>query len=144
MGIHKTFITLASILWFMSACEDNRHTTTRATSGPQLMDNQQNLTLKPGETFQVILQSRGAAGLQLLYRCEDDSIVRIQRKESFPSDSPKDWTTNIGGSMPAVFAIQALKEGETKVTFYETRPWDKNFKEIIQKQLTIVVAGRAP
>jgi predicted secreted protein len=104
------------------------------------MENEQNLTLKVGEGHHVTLQSRGATGLQLLYRCDDDSTVQIQRKEFTPADTAKELSTNVGGSMPAVFQIQALKEGETKVTFYETRPWDKSFKEIIQKQLTIKVA----
>jgi predicted secreted protein len=139
MGIKQACIALTSILFLLIiACNNSRQSATPKPNDPQIMENEQSLTLKIGEVYETTLQSRGAAGLQLLSRCDDESIVRIQRKEYRPPD-PAKQLTNVGGAIPAIFEIQALKEGETKITFYETRTWDQNFKEIIQKQLTVKV-----
>lgn len=95
------------------------------------------LTIRINETKQVTLQSRGAMGLQLLFRISDSSVVDIKRIDSKgPNDSSK---TNIGGSIPAVFEIRGLKAGKTNVEFYETQPWNKNFKDISQKEMLIEV-----
>lgn len=108
------------------------------TINSSVMENEQNITLKPGEFAEVNLQSRPGTGLQLRYRCEDETIIQVRRKEE--GDVPKPMPAKLGGSIPAIFEIKALKEGETKVTFYETRTWDKDFKEIIQKQIRLKVS----
>lgn len=104
------------------------------------MENDENISLKTGEVFEVKLQRSAGTGLQLRHRCEDESIVQVRRKEQVPADAAETRPAKLGGPILAHYIIEALKEGETKVTFYETRPWDKNFKEIIQKQISVKVS----
>lgn len=99
----------------------------------------ENLHLQTGEIYKMTLPSRGATGLQLLFRVTDDSIVDIKRIESSGNENDSTAPRSIGGPVQATFEITALKPGETNVTFYETRPWEKDFKEIIVQNLTIEV-----
>ncbi|MEI6678027.1 MAG: protease inhibitor I42 family protein [Mariniphaga sp.] len=93
--------------------------------------------MKPFETTQVELVSRGALGLQLFYRTDQDSIVQVTRLE------PKLNSTNSilpGDPLSAIFEIKSLKKGIVNITFYETQPWNKDFAEIIQKKIQVEVA----
>jgi len=47
------------------------------------MENIEHLTLKVGEVKLITLESRGAAGLQLTGRCDDESVVQVERKETY-------------------------------------------------------------
>jgi hypothetical protein len=140
--IQLTTLTLAGMIVLAVACENRRPSPTPVIPDQKTMANEDNLTLKVGEVRRVTLQSRGAVGLQLIARIGDDSIVRVERQEYIPADSSKTMPTNIGGPVPAIFAITALRAGETEVTFAETRSWDKNFKETIQKHFKIVVKAQ--
>jgi len=44
-----------------------------------------------------------------------------------------------GDSIILIFEITAIKKGIVTVTFYETQPWNKDFKEIIKKKITFEV-----
>jgi len=93
------------------------------------------LKMSINDNHTVILQSRGSAGLKLSFRSSNSDIVEIKRSEN----EIKADGGIIGGSMPVIFEIKALKKGSTTVDFYESRPWDKNFQEIIQKTFVISV-----
>jgi hypothetical protein len=93
--------------------------------------------MKPFETTQVELVSRGALGLQLLYRTDQDSIVQITRLE--PKINPTDPILP-GDPLGAIFEIKSQKKGIVNITFYETQPWNKDFAEIIQKKIIVEVA----
>lgn len=108
-------------------------------SNQQQMESSENLRLKIGEVQQVTLQSRGATGLQLLARCDDEKVVEVLRVQGNPDSEKSTATDKIGGAIPAFFSIKGLKKGKTTVTFYETRSWEKDFKEIIQKTLEVEV-----
>jgi predicted secreted protein len=138
----QSLVIITLLFLFFCAC-GNTHQTINANNPNNLhkMENEEKLTLHKGDVHQVTLQSRGATGLQLLYKCDDDSIVEIKRVEYSSSDSAKLWKDNIGGPIPAVFEISAMHEGATKITFYETRSWEKNFKPIIQKIITVEVSN---
>jgi hypothetical protein len=88
------------------------------------------------ETFKTELVSRGALGLQLLYRTDRDSIVEVRRLEPVISKSDPVLP---GDPIGALFEIKSLQKGTVKITFYETQPWNKEFKEIIQKEIDIEV-----
>jgi predicted secreted protein len=131
---------LAFTLIFLNLCCNNANQKgLRNPNNLKNMQNEESLTLKVGAASSVTLESRGAMGLQLLYRSDDSSVVEITRVESNEPDASKTTRTNIGGPVPAVFEIRALKTGKTKVVFYETRSWEKDFKEIVQKVISIEV-----
>jgi predicted secreted protein len=139
MQIIITSLAVAGALLLTEACENSQAATPSDATVLQKMDEKDSLNLAVGETHQITLQSRGASGLQLLYRCQPESIVQIRRLEQKPSDSAKP-PADVGSGIPATFEIKALKQGVVKVTFYETRPWDKNFKEIVQREMSISVS----
>lgn len=142
MSIKHTWIALVGVTLLAAVANQSGLSATPDNPDRKAMENEQQLTLKVGEVRLVTLQSRGAVGLQLIGRSDDESISQVERKEYRPSDVAKQMPDNVGGPVPAIFAIKALREGETQVTFAETRPWDKTFKEIIQKQIRITVKGR--
>ena len=102
------------------------------------MDNQnvETKTLKLSEVFSVELVSRGSLGLQLLFRMNTDSIVEVKRVEPVISQSNP---PRPGDPIGAFFEIRALKKGMVEIIFYETQPWNKDFKDIIQKVIKIEV-----
>ena len=44
-----------------------------------------------------------------------------------------------GDPLKAVYEITGLKPGVVKITFYETQPWNKDFKDIIKKVIDVQV-----
>lgn len=94
------------------------------------------LQLKKDEVHLVHLENRGSTGLQLLSRIENESVVAV-RRVSDPSEAPS--SNNLGDSSKATFEIKGLNPGESQITFYETRTWEKNFKEIVVKEIMVDV-----
>lgn len=92
--------------------------------------------MKPFETIKIQLVSRGALGLQLLCRMDTDSIVEVKRVEPVINESDPILP---GDPIGAIFEIKSLRKGAVRLTFYETQPWNKAFKEIIQKEINIDV-----
>ena len=97
------------------------------------------LEMNKGDVHKITLPSRGAMGLQLLFRCERDSVVQVKRLEYQPGDKSKSPPVIVGDSINAVFELRAVGKGETKVTFYETQPWNPDFKELPVKEITVIV-----
>lgn len=89
---------------------------------------------KVNETEMVVLENRGASGLQMKYRTDKEGIVSINRLEHSKQEQVKP-----GDPIKVAFQIVAKQKGTVKVTFYETRPWDKNFKEIVVREMVIQV-----
>ena len=92
------------------------------------------ITLKRDQIYQVSLLSRGSAGLQLKYRVSNDSIIEVTRTGTLNSNIKE-----TGSAVTVNFQITALQPGNVTVTFFETRPWDKTFAEIVQKQINITI-----
>jgi len=89
------------------------------------------------ESFKIVLQSRGALGLQIFCKMDNDAIVEIKRLE------PVIITTVpviAGDPIDAVFEIKSVNKGKVKITFYETQPWNKEFQPIIQKEIDVEVS----
>lgn len=105
---------------------------------PKLMENTnaEIKKIKVAETFTVDLLSRGSLGLQLLFRSDKDAIVAIKR---LPSDSIAQPPISPGDPLKAIFEIKGLNPGQVKITFYETQSWNKDFKEIIKKEMSVEV-----
>ena len=98
------------------------------------MQNVETLNMNINDVHTVTLESRGSAGLKLSFRYSDPGIVEITRLESSTVISKE-----IGGPIPAVFQIKALRTGNTTIEFFETRSWDKSYPEILQKSIVIKV-----
>lgn len=94
------------------------------------------LQLRKDEIHLINLENRGSTGLQLLSRIENESVASV-RRISNPSDAIS--STNLGDSKKAAFEIKGLHFGKTKITFYETRTWEKDFKEIVVKEMIVDV-----
>jgi len=102
------------------------------------MENQlvETRMMRPLEVIKIELVSRGPLGLQLLFKMDIDSIVEVKRVEPIINqvNPPRP-----GDSIGAFFEIRAIKNGNVKITFYETQPWNKDFKDIIQKEINVEV-----
>lgn len=94
------------------------------------------IRMKPAETVKVELVSRGALGLQLFCKMDIDTIVEVNRLEPAVIQSS---TIRAGDPMEAIFEIKSLQSGTVTITFYESQPWNKEFKEIVQKVIKVVV-----
>lgn len=103
------------------------------------MTEKDSLLLDRGQSLQVTLQSRGAAGLQLRYDIADTSVVAVERKDVDPGDQTAAHSPTVGGAVPAVFEIRGLRPGRTQITFFEIRPWEPTFQRIVQRTLTVTV-----
>ncbi len=123
---------------FLKAHEFYYFTNCDQTKISSPMDNQivETRTIRPLEVFKIELESRGSLGLQLLFKMDIDSIVEVKRVEPIINqvNPPRP-----GDSIGAFFEIRALKNGIVKITFYETQPWNKDFKDIIQKEINVEV-----
>jgi hypothetical protein len=94
----------------------------------------ENRLLKTGDFFDITLKSRGAIGLQLMYKAEPEDIATVSRLKTDIISNPQP-----GDTINAVFRIKATKAGKCKITFYETQPWNKDFKPNIQKKIILKV-----
>ncbi len=110
---------------------------TEANTKPKEIDNTLSSTrkLKSSETFTVELMGRRASGLQLLYRMNNNAVVEVKR---LVTDIANSGPTS-GDTININYQIKAIKKGKVKITFYETQPWNKDFKEVIQKEINIEV-----
>jgi len=108
------------------------------TKKQRTMNNlmEENKKMKPLETIKIELESRGSLGLQLLFKTDIDSVVKVNRENTEMISS---GSITPGDSIILIFEITAIKKGIVTVTFYETQPWNKDFKEIIKKKITIEV-----
>lgn len=113
-------------------CQNAEHKKNKHTMSQEIETRK----MKPFETFRIQLISRGALGLQLLCRMDTDSIVEVKRVEPVINESDPILP---GDPIGAFFEIKSLRKGAVKLTFYETQPWNKEFKEIIQKEINIEV-----
>ena len=93
------------------------------------------IQLKLNQNKTITIESRGAMGLQLNFRMGDDSLIHVERTAT---NGPAD-EHSIGGPVPVTFNITATRPGSTVLTFYHTRPWDKDFKEIIADEIVVEV-----
>jgi predicted secreted protein len=131
-------LKISAIIFILYSCVPAAKKTDDNTTPKQAMDNTNSETkkIKTSETFTVDLKGRGALGLQLLFRTDNDSIVEVSRLNTETGNS-----NNIspGDSINIVYQIKAIKKGNVKITFYEKQPWNKDFKEVIQKEINVEV-----
>jgi predicted secreted protein len=91
------------------------------------------IKLRINESHRIELESRGAWGLQLLYRVSNPTIVTVERVEAMPSSFQP------GDPIKAIFQITGCAVGETEITFYDTQPWTKDFEEIARSKFQVEV-----
>jgi predicted secreted protein len=101
------------------------------------MNDSEKIKLKSGESYKVELPGRGGLGLELYAEVDNSSLVDVKRLET-QVDVEKE-KNNIGGPIPVVFSITALRSGSCTVTFLERKSWDKEFTPIVRKKLQIEI-----
>ena len=89
---------------------------------------------KINETHRVVLSSRGASGLQMMYRVDHEGLVSVERINNLSGEKNMP-----GNSIEVVFEIRAQIKGSVKIVFYETQPWNKDFKEIVLKEIMLSI-----
>ncbi|MBX7046972.1 MAG: hypothetical protein K1X86_14170 [Ignavibacteria bacterium] len=93
------------------------------------------ITLKAGEKFNLVMQGRGALGLELSFENSDSSVIQLNRVDS----DNLDRNPEAGSSVQIVFEVIALKKGKADLIFFESKPWDNNFQKIVKKQFSVIV-----
>jgi predicted secreted protein len=131
------FIKISLLIFTVYACNAAYRQQNVAKPSPKMENsNIETKKIKVSETFTVELASRGYLGLQLLFRTDNDSIVKITR---LPPDTTEKKQISPGDPLKAIYEIKGLKPGEVKITFYETQPWNKDFRDIIKKVINLQV-----
>jgi len=131
------FVKISLLIFAITACDATYRQQSAASKSVSMENsNIETKKIKVSETFTVELQSRGAIGLQLLFRTDNDSIVKITR---LPTDSADKNHISPGDPLKAIYEITGVKPGTVKITFYETQPWNKDFKDIIKKVIDVQV-----
>lgn len=135
---YSIIILTFSTLIFFSNCANN-HSKDSNKKNTILMSDSTHETrnIKVNETFEIKLEARGALGLKPMYKMSNDNIVVIKRQKNNEENSND---TIIGGAINIIYEIMGIAEGSVIVTFYETQPWNKDFKEIVQKEMIINVS----
>ena len=98
------------------------------------MGNIETRTIKIKESFELLLQSRGGLGLQLAFRINNDGVVDVNRQ-----GPDADRAVQPGDSLPVTYRVTGVGKGRALITFYEYQPWNKNFREVIQKEVQVEV-----
>jgi predicted secreted protein len=92
--------------------------------------------LKAGEKITIDLPNLGAAGYQLLFRTDNDAIVRMERMANTKSAEDD---IRIGSAVTVSYTITAVAKGVVNITFYEKRAWETNAKELITREIRIYI-----
>jgi len=107
---------------------------TIASKNKPVMDGVEKRAIKVRDSFELVLQSRGGLGLQLSYRTDREGVVEVDRVDA---DTAR--TVAPGDNLPVTYRVTGIGKGEAEIIFYEYQPWNKNFKEIIQKEVQVEV-----
>jgi len=130
-------IKISFFIFVISACAGTSSQQSE-TIKPKPMENTNTepKKIKVLDTFTIELKSRGSLGLQLAFRTDKDGIVAVTR---LPADSNSQERISPGDPLKVIFEIKALKPGTVNITFFETQPWNKDFQEIIKKEIEVEV-----
>lgn len=98
------------------------------------------ITLRPGETFSLPLQGRGAAGYSWVHEAsgvKDAVEVRIEGSGKPPhlADQPPN-----AGSVAERLVVKAISPGEVTVQLSQKRSWERDKPALAQHVLKIVVS----
>ncbi len=85
-----------------------------------------------GETFEITLPGRGAVGLSLQFKIDDDRIVSVSKVEKAATEALRP-----GDSMDITFSVHVKEKGTTNILFYETRLWDIAFSPLPVKKISV-------
>jgi len=90
-------------------------------------------TIKAGDSCSVTLDGNPTTGYTWQYAIDDESIVKLANESSTPDSAL------IGAGSTFHWTFQALKPGETKITFRYYRPWEGNANFLQTVEYTIKV-----
>ena len=91
------------------------------------------LSVKLNETISISVPSRGSRGFKLDVRIRIMGIVEVLESSMTISNQ------NPGSSNIVIYKIKAVGKGNTDLTFFETRSWDKDFPEQVVLEVKIKV-----
>ena len=97
---------------------------------------EEQLQIKIGDTAFIKLESLATSGYVWNYSIDDNSIIEL-KKEANEFQKPLIQ----GYSGMEVFAIKGLKKGTTKISFSQSRKWEKNNDPAKSRSFTIIVSG---
>ncbi len=86
------------------------------------------------EEKDIAVHGKGAMGLVLSYECDNPGIVELKGKDGIMPDDH-----SIGGEVSMPYTIKGIAKGKTKITFYHTRPWVKDFQRILEGEYMVEV-----
>jgi len=93
------------------------------------------LQKKVGDTLEVVLDERGGSGLSMKYKIDNEELVSIEGPETLSRGQMKP-----GDAVKVKYTIHFLKPGSTKILFYETQVWNKNFPPLPAKELLVDIS----
>lgn len=100
-------------------------------------ENNQQITLKAGETTTINLKGLGTAGYEWNYTLDNNKNLVTISKDFKLTDKVK--RKNIGSSADEVFTIKAHNKGTVTILFFQKRDWETNVAPVNEKKVTIII-----
>ncbi len=97
---------------------------------------EEQLQIKIGDTAFIKLESLATSGYVWNYSIDDNSIVGLKKKAN---EFQKPIVAGYSGM--EVFAIKGLKKGTAKISFSQSRQWEKSNDATKSRSFTIIVSG---
>ncbi len=95
------------------------------------------IKLKTGESADLLIPSRGAVPVRLLFEMQPEEILKVERHELKTEQIPAD--SKPGDPMPAYYRITGVKKGEVQLEFYELPMGaPENRKTTVRKYLILI------
>jgi predicted secreted protein len=102
---------------------------------------QNDITLRPGETFSLALQGRGSAGYSWTYELSGaQNAIEVRIAGANPPAHPPAHPP-AGGSLDQQLIIRAIAAGEAQVQLFQRRSWERDKPPLAQHLLKVIVSS---
>ena len=94
-------------------------------------------TINTGESFEIILEGKGTAGYEWLFKTNRKDIIAVEQKKQ---PVKRSRSVMPGSSTDEVFLVTGLKAGNVTLHFYLVRTWeDDSVEPKDEKKIKIMV-----
>ncbi|MBN1574691.1 MAG: protease inhibitor I42 family protein [Deltaproteobacteria bacterium] len=119
VSITVLVLSLGALVWSMGQ-EEDAQTLDEYLVGTVLLDENEMIDLKPGDTAVVVLEENPSTGYQWEIIVDPEGALVEVEKRSFQKGDKK----LIGAPNTAVWKFSPKLEGKAKLTFNYLRPWE--------------------
>jgi len=97
------------------------------------------VSLRPGESYELPLTGRGSAGFSWSLELTGDRAAIEAHVEGLRGDAPASGRKPVVGSVNEQLVIKGLMPGKVIVHLAQRRSWEKNKPALAEKSVTVTV-----